>query len=124
MAGGSWSVGLGLAASLQTVCAASVPRAVNQLIYYRPDTRRRLYGEGAEPRDGGEQRGKDGGWCCVPTRLDVRRPGHGLIWSLRRHPVHVDSTLDVGLSPRRAGDSGDRGVGKLVLKRGREPSAG
>jgi hypothetical protein len=42
--GGSWSVRLGLAASLQTVCAAPVPRAVNQLIHYRSDMRRRLYG--------------------------------------------------------------------------------
>jgi hypothetical protein len=35
---------LGLAASLQTVCAAPVPRAVNRLIHHHPDTRRRLYG--------------------------------------------------------------------------------
>jgi hypothetical protein len=49
MTGGSWSVGLGLAASHQTVCAASVPPAVNQLIHHRPGTRRRLYGGCAEP---------------------------------------------------------------------------
>ena len=29
-----------LAASLQTVCAAPVPRAMNQLIHHRPDARR------------------------------------------------------------------------------------
>jgi hypothetical protein len=34
---------LGLAASLQTVCAAPVPRAVDQLLATAP-TRRRLYG--------------------------------------------------------------------------------
>jgi hypothetical protein len=62
-----WSVGLGLAASLPTVCAAPVPRAVNQLIHHRPDTRRRLYGEGcrARSRRPTEQRGSDGGWCWL-----------------------------------------------------------
>ena len=50
MAGESWFVGLGLAASLQTVWVAPVPRAVNQLIHYRPDTRRRLYGEQCRAR--------------------------------------------------------------------------
>jgi len=40
----------------QTVCAAPVPRAVNQLIHHRPDTRRRLYG----------------GWC----RAKSRRPSN------------------------------------------------
>jgi hypothetical protein len=34
---------IGLVASLQTVCAAPVPRVVDQ-VHHRPDTRRRLYG--------------------------------------------------------------------------------
>jgi hypothetical protein len=58
---------LGLAASLQTACAAPVPRALNQLIRHCPGTRRRLYGGGAEPRAGGRRSNEvtTVGWCWL-----------------------------------------------------------
>ena len=51
MPGECWSVGLGLAASLQTVCAASVPRAVDQLLTTDPTRGADCTASGAEPRD-------------------------------------------------------------------------
>ena len=73
MAAGLGPSGLGLAASLQTVCAAPVPRAVYQLIHHRPDPRRRLYGgmvPSQEP-EAAEQRGNDGGCCWLRLPLAV-----------------------------------------------------
>ena len=53
MAGGSWSIGLGLVASFQMVCAAPVPRAVGQLLTNAPTRGADCTAGGVEPRAGG-----------------------------------------------------------------------
>jgi len=50
MPGGCGSVWLGLAASLQTVCAASVPRAVDPLLTTDPTRGVECTAGGVEPR--------------------------------------------------------------------------
>ena len=63
MAGESWFVGLGLVASFQTVCAAPVPRAVDQLLTTAPTRGADCTASSAQPEAGGQRskRGSDGG---------------------------------------------------------------
>jgi hypothetical protein len=58
MAGGSWSIGLGLVASFQMVCATPVPRAVDQLLTTAPTRGADCTAGGVVPRAGG--RASDG----------------------------------------------------------------
>ena len=100
--GGCWSIGLGLDVSLPMVCAASVPRAVDQLLTAAPTCGGECTAGGVEPRVGG--RASDGVTTWLPGGCGggscPRPPGEPLC-PIRAQEVPHRSSADDALPGQR-----------------------